>query len=211
MPRKKQTISPVSQKPPLPPGNPSGTKPQAKLSGTLSESANKLDQVAAKIDKEKALKAAEQKVNDQKKEKLINSQALPLPEGQQSSGFVPDPMVVTIASGFTFWAMKQITHIFKKDLYPLKEEQQKRLETFLDKMARKHIPADWTKYQENGEVFFVLGGIVVENLTDLKNPEKPALSGPAKDEQKPPTIPAVPEAKVTVVTAEAPPVPEGVK
>jgi len=210
MPKKSQLQPP---KKPQKQENLSSIRPPQNSLETSSESlTSKLDQVALKIEQEKAVEQAKVSIDEKKKQDLISSSSIAEPSidiPEQEQAFVPDPMIVTMVSGAIYWEMKKTANnIFNKDLYPLSDEQQQRLEALIDKLARKHIPPSFTKYQQDGEVLWVFGGIILQNLKDI---EKPVQAVITQTHQPAPSIPETPKVNVTVVTAEAPPTPTGVQ
>jgi len=210
MPKKTQ---PPTKKEPQEQESPSLIRhPQKSLETSLESPTSKLDQVALKIEQDQAVEQAKVSIDEKKKQDLINSSshAPTIDSIEQEQGFVPDPMIVTMVSGALYWAMKKTANnLFNKDLYPLSEEQQQRLEALIDKLARKHIPASFTKYQQDGEVLWVFGGIIIQNLKDIDPPSPVDTTKQAP--QSAPSVLATPETKVTVVHSEAPPVPTGVQ
>lgn len=158
----------------------------------------KLDQLAEKIKRDRNIDSAVDQIQTAKEDQLLSGPAV--------ETFVPDPALVQIGAGMTFFAMKKISNFFEKDLSPLTEMQKASLERILDKLARKYLPASLAKYQEHSEIFLVIGGIVISNLTDLRKPS----AAPRKEAERGTTLPEIPQANVTVITAEAPPVPQGV-
>jgi len=201
LPEKKPRPSPKKSR--LPPENPGSIKPPAKPSTTFSEPMTsdtaKLDELAERIQKEQRIDTAKSVIDEQKQTELI-SQAAPA-----AVEFAPDPALVQISAGLVFFAMKKISNFFEKDLSPLTDQQKASLERILDKMARKYMPASFAQYQESGEVVLVLGGIVMSNLIDIRDAK------PAPLPEKAPSLPETPESKVTVIHADAPPIPEGVR
>jgi len=156
----------------------------------------KLDQLAEKIKTERALDDKQEQINANDQQQFLKDPIIPAAET-----FNPDPALVQITAGMTFWVMKKAVNFFEKDLTPLTDHQKAGLERIVDKMARKYIPASMAKFQESGEVFFVLGGIVMSNMKDLGAPQPPTAS-PAADSQKddqPGTLPPIPSSEAVQV------------
>lgn len=177
------------------------TSKPAPVSDIIGGSVKKLEELSAVIARENALKDKETETLKIKENEKLNAPPSPIsaPEGIV---FEPSPQLKKITANGLFHGIKFVANLFQKDLRPLNPEQQASLEESVAPLLSKMIPASFNQHQDKCEILFIIGGIVMSNLTNLSdNPaDKPA--------DKPPVLPATPESKVTVITADAPPLPK---
>lgn len=173
-----------------------------------ADQAKKLDEVGAQIARDKALKekdAADIKAKEDLK--LSPPAPSPLPQHAQGFSFELSPAFKKVGAGVSFYVLTWVVEtFFKRGVKPLTDKQQAEVEAAVDRLAQKYMPLFMSKFmsehQQESDLVCVLAGIGFENSAPLAS--KQAQPGPV---DKPPTIPETPQAHVTVVTAEAPPLP----
>lgn len=179
---------------------------QEKTVSSVGDTAADLDKVAQEIQREEALAAKEKEAIVQKEEELLKV-APSSPEPGFS--FTPSPALTRIGAGLAVWGLEWVLKAaFHRGLRPLSSDQQDNLEQAIANAIQKYTPLFMAKFMAGhgaeSNIVFALVDIGMKNNIELPGPERSATL----TVEKAPIVASPPLENVTVITAEAPPVPE---